>query len=120
VRARDFLGVVAAQSLGNFKNVNHINIEEEVKIMLKPLADLIEKKKRNKVFKSFKIAKQITKNKECEYNNKPKTPKGLEIPSAQILNDEYLSDSTADLTSQKSDQLSTETEMKFNNNLFEK
>ena len=55
VRARDFLGVVAASALGNFKNVNHINIEEEVKIMLKPLADLIEKKKRNKVFKSFKI-----------------------------------------------------------------
>ena len=95
MRARDFLGVVAAQSLGNFKNVNHINIEEEVKIMLKPLADLIEKKKRNKVFKSFKIAKQITKNKECDYNIKPKTPKVIEIPS-QIMNDDYLSDSTAD------------------------
>lgn len=81
VRAKDFLGVVAAQSLGNFKNVNHINIEEEVKLMLKPLAELIEKKKRNKNFKSFKIAKQITKNKDCDFNIKPKTPKALEIPT---------------------------------------
>jgi hypothetical protein len=56
VRAQDAIGSVAAQALGSFKNVNQINIEDEVKIMLKPLYDLIEKKKRNKVYK-FKPAK---------------------------------------------------------------
>ena len=56
VRAQEAIGSVAAQALGSFKNVNQISIEDEIKIMLKPLSDLLEKRKRNKVFK-FKPAK---------------------------------------------------------------
>ena len=44
--------------------------EDEIKVMLKPLSDLLEKKKRNKVFK-LKPAKQMTKCNEYDFNIKP-------------------------------------------------
>jgi hypothetical protein len=100
VKANEAIGSVAAQALGSFKNVNQICIEDEIKMMLKPLSDLLEKRKRNKVFK-FKPAKQMTKSNDCDFIIKPQNLKSSSVSefAANNLSDEYLSDSTTDNTS---------------------